>query len=211
MRWRFLLLVFGVTLIVLACNEVRLWLLADAQAHRLTCAELGAHGPGRNAHVEVTDGLLCEDAFVFEQRDGCWATTWVPLVPVDSGYGRQLTAARVRGETTRLPPPGEIAVLVRMNAAHSFADVQAVARRPSLFGVVVNAIEPLGPYERELLHKQYPAVDFATCWVLDLDRAPASVPAIAGGLGTGALVLVFLVHTLFGGRTPARAVRLGGG
>jgi hypothetical protein len=208
MRWRFFLLVFGVTLIVLACNEVRLWLLADAKAHPLTCAELGAHGPGRNAHVEVTDGLLCEDAFVFEQRDGCWATTWVPLVPRDSAYGRQLAAARARGETTRLPPPGEIAVLVRIGAAHSFADVQAVARRASLSGVVVNAIEPLGPEERDLLHKQYPAVDFATSWILDLDRTPASVPAIAGGLGTGALLLVFLVHTLFGGRAPARAVRL---
>ena len=35
--------------------------------------------------------------------------------------------------------------------------------------------------------------------------------ALAGGLGTGALLLVFLVHTLFGGRASARAVRLGGG
>jgi hypothetical protein len=213
-RWRFLLLVFGISLIVLGCREIMLWRIASDRPQVLRCADLGRNGPRSNAHVLLCDFRLCDSAFVYEERRGQWTQAWVPAVPryeaLDTGPGAAPGGAGP-------PAAPAVRVLVKMPRARSVADVVQAARQETLQGMVVNAIERLGRVERATLERSYPEVDFDACWILELDRRPAGFAAIVGSLGGGAALILFVLWASLGGQTPelgprpAPAVRTAGG
>jgi hypothetical protein len=222
-RWRFLLLVFGMSLIVLGCREIMLWRVASRSPQTLTCAALGLHGPGGNAHVVLREFLLCHGAFVYEEKRGQWTQAWVPAVPVGSAFARQ-AGDRPAGDRSagdrRMPPGRDVRVLVKMPKARSVADVVNAAHQDSLQGMVVNEIESLGRSEKATLERSYPEVDFDACWIFELGRAPSGFEVIAGSLGGGIALIVFMLWLSLGGppvrtqlrpepvRMPARTAEL---
>ncbi|MGE3174178.1 MAG: hypothetical protein AB7O97_16235 [Planctomycetota bacterium] len=189
MRWRFLLLVFGLTLILVGgVQEIMLWRVAQRTPAERTCAELGLDGPGPNAHLILRDVLLCESAFVYEERGGRWTVAWVPAVPKGTRLG-----------PTGRPDPDDVRVLVKMSRAHGMADVVHASQSPTLQGMVTNTIERLGEDERALLARNYPGVDFAACQIFELDRTPAGWLRVAGCLLGGALLVFYTLWTLLAG------------
>jgi hypothetical protein len=191
MRWRFLLLVFGLTLILVGgVQEIALWRVAGPAPQELTCAELGTKGPGDNAHVVLREFLLCDNAFVYEERGGRWTVAWVPALP---------KGARVPSGQTP-----DFAVLVKMPRARSMADIVQAARGRELHGMVVNSIERLGDGERATLQRSYPRVDFDRCQILELDRQPAGWLRVIGSLVGGALLIFYMLWTLLAGQGPVQ-------
>jgi hypothetical protein len=194
-RWRFLLLIFGMSLIVLGCREIMLWRVAGSRPQVLTCAALGQHGPGANAHVVLRDFLLCHSAFVYEEKHGQWTQAWVPAVPTGSAFARQGSPP---AGGRRMPPGREVRVLVKMPHARSVADVVNAAHQESLQGMVVNEIESLGRSEKATLERSYPEVDFDSCWIFELGREPSGFEVIAGSLGGGLALIVFVLWMSLG-------------
>ena len=70
-------------LLFTAVQETRLLGLADAEPQAMTLAELAASGPGDNAHVLLSDVVLCDWDYVSTERRGRWTDVWLPAVPLD--------------------------------------------------------------------------------------------------------------------------------
>jgi hypothetical protein len=192
MRWRFLLLVFGLTLILVGgVQEIALWRVAAPKPQTISCEALGRTGPGDNAHVVLTDFVLCQSAFVYEERGGRWTVAWVPAVP----RGTPLNAGQ---------PPPDFRVLVKIPSARSMSDIVQVAQAPTLEGIVVNSIERLGDGERATLQRSYPRVDFERCQIFELDRRPAGWLRVIGSLAGGALLILYMLWTLLAGQGTVR-------
>jgi hypothetical protein len=109
-RIKIALLVGGIVLVVFGVQEWRLSQEAKEAPQTISCGDLSAKGPGDNAHIVLTDGLLCGDSFVYEAKKNNpkWNTVWVPIVPKDGEYIekiRQMIAdggGKINGP---LPPP----------------------------------------------------------------------------------------------------------
>ena len=191
MRWRFWLLIFGLTLILLGgVQEIALWRVASRTAQSLSCQQLGENGPGDNANVELDKFLLLVNAFVHEVRGSHWTVAWVPAVPSGSGVSPTQRAA-----------VGDVRVLIKMPNARSMADVVQISQQPRLRGMVVNSIEELGPQEKALLERHYPGVDFEPCYIFELGRQPASIIVIIGSVVIGVVLILFVLWSLLGGQS----------
>lgn len=189
MRWRFLLLVFGLSLILVGgVQEIALWRVASRTPKSITCRELAQDGPGDNAHLELRDFVLCENAFVYEERGGRWTVAWVPAVPRGSSLGQD-----------GRPRPQDVGVLVKLPRARSMADVVHAAEMPVLRGMVTNTIEQLGIEEAALLQRSYPEVDFERCQIFELDREPAGWLPVLGSIAGGLLLISYMLWTLLAG------------
>ncbi len=190
MRWRFLLLVFGLSLILVGgVQEIALWRVASRTPKEISCRELASAGPGDNANLLLRDFVLCQNAFVYEERGGRWTVAWVPALP----RGVQLGA-------DGRPRDRDIGVLVKMPRARSMADVVRAAESVRLQGMVTNAIERLGVDEVAMLRHSYPGVEFERCQIFELDREPAGLLPVLGSLIGGSLLIAYLLWTLFAGQ-----------
>ena len=190
MRWRFLLLVFGLSLIVFGgVQEIELWRVAGRTPQELTYRKLATDGPGDNAHIVLREFLLCVDAFVYEERAGRWTVAWVPAIAKGTELGPN---GRPRGN--------DVGVLVKMPRARSMADVVHAAESPVLQGMVTNTIERLGPDEAAMLARSYPDVDFERCRIFEVDREPSGLWPVLGSLVGGALLIAYMLWTLLAGQ-----------
>ncbi|MEC7584003.1 MAG: hypothetical protein VYE77_06770 [Planctomycetota bacterium] len=198
MRWRFWLLIFGLTLILFGgVQEIALWQVASRKPQVMTCQQLVDQGPGDNAHVELEKFLLLVNAFVHEVRGSQWSMAWVPAVPSGSGVSPAERAAA-----------GDVRLLVKMPRARSMADVVETSQQPRLRGMVVNAIEELGPQEKALLERNYPGVDFGACYIFELGRRPASIVVILASVALGVGLILFVLWSLLGG-SPSSGPKAG--
>jgi len=180
-------IVIGGVLIYIGAQEAHLAAHAKEQPQQISLADLAAKGPGDNAHIILTDYLLCEFAFVYEEKDGRWQKVWIPAVPLDGEYHQKLKAmldpdGKLKGEP---PMPDDIRVIVKLPNARNNDDIGKVAEADTLQGVVVNSIESLGSKEKKILQDSYPRVDFGTCLIVEEGRRPASFAKRAGLLGGG--------------------------
>lgn len=201
MRWRFLLLVFGLSLILVGgVQEILLWRVAAPAPQALACRELLRSGPGSNAHIVLREFVLCTQAFVYEERGGRWTVAWVPAVPRGAALDAE---GRPRGQ--------DIGILVKMPRARSMADVVHAAESLTLQGMVTNAIERLGRDEAATLQRSYPEVDFERCLIFELDRTPAALLPVLGSLVGGSLVILYLLWTMLAGQGAVAHGPLPGG
>ena len=190
MRWRFLLLVFGLSLIVFGgVQEIELWRVAKSTPQELTYRQLATDGPGNNSHIMLRGFYLCVDAFVYEERGGRWTVAWVPAVAKGTELGPN---GRPRGD--------DVSVLVKMPRARSMADVVHAAESPVLQGMVTNTIERLGPDEAAMLARSYPDVDFERCRIFEVDREPSGLWPVLGSLVGGGLLIAYMLWTLLAGQ-----------
>jgi hypothetical protein len=138
----------------------------------LSLQQLIDRGPGGNPHVEVRDFRLLtgpgEYVVVANPSSQRWEQAYIPAVP-----------------SAGPEPPAAYAV-VRSTRLRDLEGVRDLSQRPTLRGMVVNALDPMPAGVNDRLAQQYPGIDFATCVILEEGATPPSpgraVAGWAGGL-----------------------------
>ncbi len=209
-RIKIALVIGGLMMAFVGVQEWRLTQVAKAEPQAISCADLSAKGPGDNAHVKLTDFLMCEQSFVYEgkKNNPKWNNIWVPAVPVGGEYHRKvMEQVTPEGKLKGPPPiPTDIKVIVKSGKVPSEAELTQLAAQPTLDGLVTNNVETLGSKERKILEDSYPGTDFSKCWIIDHERKPAGMGQVAGLSGGGVLLtLLGLGWFLAGRRAPAAA------
>ncbi len=178
MRMQLVVIGVGVAIVWLGFKEHRLASGASSEPQSISCRDLGANGPGANAHVRMTDHLLVYEAFVVSARDpnsDSWDKSWVPAVPIDSDFAKRVAAATDEEET---PPPDTFSVLVynstggndlgmglELNSGRHLEPVQ---------GLVINEVEDLDADEVRILKQSYPKFDPKRVWIIQRGRTPST-------------------------------------
>lgn len=182
MRLMIIMIVVGGMLCYWGYQE---WALANVAGHEprtITAEQLVQNGPGKNAHVVVTDFVLGEN-FVASQfkNSSTWTDVWVPVIPLND----------------ELVDPDNVRLIIKASGIKDEQALQKFGARPSFQGMVINEIDSIGSEEEKLLKKEYPKTDFSKCWIVEVDRKPASSGKIFGLLGAGvALIVVGIVIPL---------------
>jgi len=182
-------------------KEFRLAGAASQTPKTISCKDLEANGPGENAHVNVTDFLLCPNGFVYQSQKNStrWSKIWVPAVPLDGVFVEQLRKSMsADGKLpSNIPAPKNVRIIIKTANVHNESELDSFADKETLQGLVVNKVESLGSEEKKILSQSYPGIDFSTCWIVEEGRKPKSRGAAAGILaGGGAGVLVGLFGML---------------
>jgi hypothetical protein len=192
------MIVLGGVLTYWGYQEMSLASKTDPTPQEITCQELSDSGPGDNAHVVMSDFLLCTMAYVYEgvgDSDTAYKTVWVPAVPLGGAYHQMLLSmlddeGNLQGN---MPLPRDLAVLVKTSKVTSGEALDRLADRDTLSGLVINEIASLGSQEKKILIDSYPGVDFDKVWILEHGRKPAGAGKMYGLMGGGlALMLVGL-------------------
>ncbi|MHC4578098.1 MAG: hypothetical protein ACYTED_11890 [Planctomycetota bacterium] len=191
MRIRLFVFLLGIALIYLGFRAVQERGIAKQWSQELTCAQLAADGPGDNAHIELTEFMLCDFDFVFASEGNEWTDAWVPIFPRNGAYHEEVQRIRdVEGEHAKVPGPTGFRVLVYFPSLKGRGDVQRAAGQQRLRGVVTNELDPLSDDEEAFLKKTYPSLDLDRVWIYQLDRRPPSLGQLGGLFGGGFLVLL---------------------
>ena len=192
-RIRAILILFGVMLFVMGFRELQLRGLAKSAPQLISCENLADDGPGGNAFVRLSDYMLCDFDFVYASEDEAgrkWTDAWVPVVPSDGAYAREVQQIRAEyGDNADFPSPQDFNVILWLPSAKSFKDVSEAASLDALQGMVINKVDPLDTDERRYLEETYPQVDIRQCWVLQLGRRPAGMATLAGLFGGGTILI----------------------
>jgi hypothetical protein len=194
---KLLMIVCGIILLVAGAREQDRKSNASQTPQEITCAELAANGPGKNAHVRLKDFRLCGEWFVYqtEQRGVVneWKQVWIPVVPPKIKLVDSLAdfMKGLRGEPA--PKPKDFHVVLRSKFVKDEPQFHALNLRGEITGLVASDFESLPAREKELLQNNYPGVDFTTCYFLDHDRKPYGEARSLVLIGGGALM------TLIGG------------
>lgn len=191
MRFILALVVGGGVLLFIGIQEMRLRSAAKEEPQKIACAELAANGPGENAHVLMGDFILCDFAYVYEEKNNQWSKVWVPAVPIGGAFHLKLLSmldeeGRLTGE---VPPPTNVKVIVKSSSVDNEGELGVLAEKETLQGVIVNTIESLGSEEEKMLKESYPSVNFDECYILEVDRAPATFAKMAGFSVGGVLLM----------------------
>ena len=192
--WLVLMLV-GVGVIVKGVRETGLNATSSAVPQEITCAQLAEEGPGDNAHILLTEFLLC-DSYVYETgRLGGWSRAWVPAVPLGGPYHQRLIELAgsdgvIEGKT---PLPRNIKVIVEFPDATDEEYLVAMGKADVIHGTIINLIKELDPETKKLIDKSYRAINSENYWVLVEGRTPG------GTVGVGTYVVGGLALIMFGG------------
>jgi hypothetical protein len=186
------LLVGGGLLVFKGAQELMLASSASDAAQDITCADLGASGPGDNAHVRVTNFVSLSN-YVYRKSEsgGDWQTVWLPIAPPNLVKVPMFKKAK----NPHLIPKdwvdsSQVHVLIKTHKVRGEGDVQDAMMRETVDGLVINKIEKLTDKERDLLREAYPLMDVDNVQIVEEDRKPQ------GGMGmmmlAGGIVLVLL-------------------
>jgi hypothetical protein len=165
---------------IIGSDELRLALHSAPAPQQISCADLCANGPGKNAHVTVTDfsPVWEESSVTLTNEDGSWSQVSVPVVP-QSRNGRA----------------DEARILVLINGVHNSKELQNRLARGTLTGLIKARL-------RTCLDAPLKAASTGS-WQLVEGAAPASVPLMAG-IVAGAMSLAGLGLFLWSGAGAAK-------
>src|SRR3954469_5130438 len=188
-----IIIVLGGMLAWFGFQEWRLASAASTTPQTIACADLEAKGPGNNAHVILTDFLLCPSGFVYESsskgNDSSYTKIWIPAVPLHGEYMEELKKLKDSGkDLSTVPPPKNVRVIVRSSHVHNDGELEKLGDRDTIQGLIVNKVDSLGSKEKEILAGQYPGINLDTCWILDEGRTPRSFGTAGGMIGGGVLL-----------------------
>lgn len=196
-RFNIALVIVGGVLVFFGIQEMRLSSGCKNEPQKISCAQLCEKGTGENSHVEMTDFVLPESVFVYNEstKGGGYTCIWIPAVPIDGDYVKEYQKAMEAG--TQPPTPTGLKVIVKSKSVKNEKDLEALAGRDSIQGVVVNKIESIGSEEKKILVQSYPGSNIDTCLILEVGRKPAGMGKIAGffagGIVAAGLGIVLLI------------------
>jgi hypothetical protein len=186
------LLIAGVILGYVGYKELRFARLASGEARTLTCAELASQSPGGDSGpVRLTDFWLGR-AYVYRTSVGSaqWTEAFVPAFP-----GRPDTAALGSAQFN-----GDVRVILKTTRARNPDALYALEGR-AVTGVIVNELESLNEDERAVLRGAYPRIDFEKCWIVEVNRQPATTGRLFSMVGGGgALAVLGVAMFIMGNR-----------
>lgn len=185
------LIVIGGVLVFLGFQEMRLASAAKPDPQTIKCADLIASGPGENAHVVLTDYVMCDFAFVYEGQEGgkTWTNVWVPVVPLGGEFHQEVLKLVAEGkDLSNIPMPRDIRVIVKSSHVENEGALASLAGKDTIQGMIVNKISSLGSKEKKILTESYPGVNFDNVYILEHDRTPASGAKSFGMMGGGAVL-----------------------
>jgi hypothetical protein len=168
-------LLIGVAMSIIAGHELLVSLRCGEQPTAITCAELTQRGRPASDFVTLTEFVPNWDGSIWCQDDrGQWATADVPLAVAGSAA-----------------PP---AVVVRIHQPQSDEHLRGRLQVAGLTGVITGR-GMYGDYGARLADFN-PGIDPAACWIISLDRRPAS-PALVGAIAAAGVGLFTLSMLLF--------------
>ncbi len=184
-RFKLALIIVGGVLVFFGIQEMRLSSGCKAEPKKLTCAELSANGPGDNSHIQLTDFVLPESVFVYNEssKGGGWTCIWIPAVPLDGDYVKEYQKAMEAGGQP--PAPTGLKVIVKSKGVRTEKDLEALAKKDMIQGVVINKVEAVSGEEKKILVQNYPGSNIDTCWILEVGRTPSGMGKLAGFFGGG--------------------------
>lgn len=191
-RFILAMVIGGGFLVFMTVQDWRLKSTAKEKPQFITCADLETKGPGENAHIVLGEFWLCSLSYVYEEKSaGNWSKVWVPAVPVDGEYHQQLLSqlddqGNVIGD---IKLPTNIKVIVTSKDIHNESELTALTDKQTLQGMIVNLVESLGSEEKKILQESYPSVNFDDCYIVEVDRKPASTGRLLA-TGFGGLALM---------------------
>lgn len=182
----------GVAVIVAGVREVKLNSVAQAEPQEISCARLAAEGPGDNAHILLTDFLMCDFYVVEEGSGSTWNRAWTPVVPLDSEYARQSIEMAESDQEVEGGPalPSDIKVVVEFPDATGEHYLAQAANEDTIQGMIVNVVKKLDRETADLISDAYD-VDASDCWVLVEGKTPAESSSLWNYFGGGAVLIVF--------------------
>ena len=193
------MIIGGGFLVFYGFQEYRLASAMQNTPQKITCEQLGASGPGKNAYVDLEEFLLCNFSYIYEvDEDNRWRTVYIPAVPLGGEFHQKILEFNERIEAEPeielseddLPMPTNIQVIIKSKKVNSDAQVEALANQDSIRGVVINKIEKLGEQERNLLASSYPGINFKNVWIIEERREPSN-RSRGAGISLAGLVLLF--------------------
>lgn len=197
--WRpsIVLLIAGVILGYVGFKEYRYAQLAKGEARVMTCAELAGKTPGsESGSVRLNDFWLGR-AYVYRTRPGSttWTAAYVPAFP-----GKPETAALGTAQFN-----GDVRVIIKTTQARSKQQLYSLEGR-AVSGVIVNDIDSLSEDEKAALRGTYPKANFDRCWIVEVNRQPATGGRIFSMVGGGGALAVVGVAMLFMGNRAGTSV-----
>jgi len=177
----FILGIVGLGCFFEGTKENKIAAVASPEPQKIKCSELEAKGPGSNAHILLTDFLLCDDYAYEGKKDAggreTWERVWIPAVAKDGAYVQELIAKFASGKLTeksKIPPPSDVRIVVSARASwanvHGPGDVERLGNTEVLDAVVVNEIERVSASGQRLLSSKYPRINFDRCWIVEVGR-----------------------------------------
>jgi hypothetical protein len=191
-RFILAMVIGGGFLVFMTVQDWRLKSTAKEQPQFITCADLEAKGPGENAHIMLGEFLICSFSYVYEEKSpGNWSKVWVPAVPVGGEFHKKLlTQVDDQGNLTGdMQLPTGVKVIIKSNDVDNETELLALGDQQTLQGMVVNLVDSLGSDEKKLLQESYPSVNFDDCYIVEVDRKPASTGRLLA-TGFGGLALM---------------------
>jgi hypothetical protein len=205
-------LLAGVAVFWLACNDWRLAHETADQPQEITLTDLLKNGYGSNRHVHITGYRFCDKKVEDSQRKDSKLTMvsmWAPVVPADNGneqaapaVPRKVLVVLRESELRNAEPPE----LKRLGMGRSKWQNR---EKKGYTGVVVTGLRNLPDSTSAALREMAPETDFGSLLIVTEDVKPISVAAVQrslviGGIGIG-LGLVVLGLTYFWGRSVQRS------
>jgi hypothetical protein len=163
-------------------EEKRLLDKGTPQPQRITLAELAAKSEVDNVHLTITDFDWGTHYVAEERKGGSLACVWFPLVPP--------------GHNERIPRQSDnvIRVVVKSTKVRTDAEVQQLASRTELTGIVTNDIASMGANPAEKLYEYYPGANFKKAFVIEEGRefpnAERGNLLLASGVGLAILGVI---------------------
>lgn len=209
LRLKLLPLVIGCVLLFIGYQETRLASIASTTASDVTLADLERSGSGDNAHLRVSDFVLCTWDYVVTERKGKWSVAWVPAVAQDGRWFQEEIVAHLDEngqwpDGVDMPRPTDVKVVFKLTKARNDLDVAKVAAADSIEGMVINEIEGLDRGERDLLESSYPTSDFSSVTLFEPERQPMGMTALVGLILGGLVSMGLWVFFFLRGRKAVR-------
>jgi hypothetical protein len=174
----------------LGYRERQLGRAASDVPEPLSLQQLIDRGPGGNPHVEVRDFRLPsgpgEYVVVADPSGQRWEQVYIPAVP---SAGPDPPAAYAVVRSTRLRDP---------------EGVRDLGQRPTLRGMVVNALGPVPAGVNDRLARQHPGIDFASCVILEEGATPPPPGRAVAGWVVGLAFCALGGLAIWRGRRAAR-------
>ena len=183
------LLVAAVIVGYFGVREYRYARLAKGETRAMTVADLAANGPGDATRVHLTDFWLGR-AYIYRTAQGHaqWTEAYVPVF-AGKPDGKSLDKAQF---------DSDVKVIFKTTQARSREQLYRLEGRP-VTGVLVNSLDSFSDDEKAVLRGTYPKIDFERCWIVEVNRQPASTGRIFSMVGGGGALGVLAIAMFFMG------------